>query len=109
MSNTANNKISKSDLVAYIAESLNTSKVSTDRFLNTFLDVVVELVCDGKDIKLTGFGTFAKSERKARDGVNPKTKARIKIPGYTTASFKVGKNFKEAVKASGTKGLIKKK
>jgi DNA-binding protein HU-beta len=109
MSKTPSNKISKSDLVSYLAESLNTSKINADRFLNTFLDTVVELVCDGKDIKLTGFGTFAKSERKARDGVNPKTKTKIRIPGYATTSFKAGKNFKEAVKASGTKGLIKNK
>jgi DNA-binding protein HU-beta len=109
MPNTANNKISKSDLISHLADSLNTSKVNAEKFLNAFFDVIVELVCSGKEIKLTNFGTFAKSERQPRDGINPKTKERIKIPSYTMASFKVGKYFKEAVKASGTTGLMKRK
>jgi DNA-binding protein HU-beta len=109
MSNIASNKISKSDLIAHLAESLHATKINTGIFLDAFLEAVVELVCEGKDIKLTGFGTFAKSQRRERDGVNPKTKTKIRIPAYSTISFKVGKNFKEAVKESGTKGLVKKK
>lgn len=102
-----NNKVTKSDLIAILAESFNTSKVNTDRILNTVLDTIVDLVCDGKELKLTGFGTFQKSIRKPRVGVNPKTKDKILIPSYANASFRVGKNFKEAVKSSGDKGLLK--
>jgi DNA-binding protein HU-beta len=103
-----NNKVTKADLVAILADSFSTSKINTDRILNTILDTIVDLVCDGKEIKLTGFGTFQKSIRKPRAGVNPKTKDKIIIPGYASAGFRVGKNFKEAVRDSGEKGLLKK-
>jgi DNA-binding protein HU-beta len=91
-------KLSKSDLVATLATKLTMSKVQTEKFLNAFLDTVVEEVVAGNDIKLTGFGTFYRAVRKARDGVNPKTKAKIKIPSYKTAGFKIGKNFKDRVR-----------
>jgi DNA-binding protein HU-beta len=94
------NKMSKSDLIAKIATILNVSKVQSEKNLNATLDAIVDLVCEGYDVKLTGFGTFYKATRKPRDGVNPKTKEKIKIAGYKTAGFKVGKNFKDAVKAS---------
>jgi DNA-binding protein HU-beta len=95
-----NVKLSKSDLVAKLATVLGISKVQSEKNLNATLDAIVNMVVDGNDVKLTGFGTFYKAERKARDGVNPKTKAKIKIAAYKTAGFKVGKNFKDAVKAS---------
>lgn len=95
------NKLSKSDLVAKIASDMAISKVQAEKSLNATLDTIVKLVCDGYDVKLTGFGTFYKATRKPRDGVNPKTKEKIKIAGYKTAGFKVGKNFKDSVKASG--------
>ncbi len=91
-------KLSKSDLVAKIATSLNVSKVQADKFVNAFIDTVVDEVCQGNDIKLTGFGTFYRAQRAARDGVNPKTKAKIKIAAYKTAGFKIGKNFKDKVR-----------
>jgi DNA-binding protein HU-beta len=95
-----NVKLSKSDLVAKLATVLGISKVQSEKNLNATLEAIVNMVVEGNDVKLTGFGTFYKAERKARDGVNPKTKAKIKIAAYKTAGFKVGKNFKDAVKAS---------
>jgi DNA-binding protein HU-beta len=96
----ANQKMSKSDLVAKLAIDLGISKVQAEKCLNSVIDNVVQMVCNGNDVKLTGFGTFYKAERKARDGVNPKTKEKIKIEGYTTAGFKVGKNFKDSVRGT---------
>ena len=94
------NKMSKSDLVARIATDVSVSKVQSEKFLNATLEAIVDLVCQGYDVKLTGFGTFYKATRAPRDGVNPKTKEKIKIAGYQTAAFKVGKNFKDSVKES---------
>ncbi len=96
----ANPKLSKSDLISKLAVDLGISKIQSEKCLNAVLNAVVDLVCQGNDVKLTGFGTFYKAERKARDGVNPKTKEKIKIAAYKTAGFKVGKNFKDAVRAS---------
>jgi nucleoid DNA-binding protein len=51
-------------------------------------------------VNITGFGVFKKITRKARKGVNPKTREAMQIPASTSVSYKVGKTLKEAVKSS---------
>jgi DNA-binding protein HU-beta len=47
---------------------------------------------------VSGFGTFAVSERKARTGRNPKTGEAIEIPASKSAKFKAGKSLKDELK-----------
>ena len=97
---TATNKVTKADLISIISDSLNISKSQTEKNLNTTLTTIVRLICEGKQVNLTGFGSFYYTDRKSRSGVNPKNKSRMMIPGYRAASFKVGKHFKDLVKVS---------
>jgi len=46
---------------------------------------------------ITGFGTFRTSVRRARQGVNPQTGAKIRIPESKSVSFKAGKTLKNSV------------
>jgi DNA-binding protein HU-beta len=46
---------------------------------------------------LVGFGTFSKVRRKAREGRNPQTGAKIKIKARNAVTFKPGKALKGAV------------
>jgi DNA-binding protein HU-beta len=46
---------------------------------------------------LIGFGTFGARKRKARNGRNPQTGAKIKIKAKTVPVFKPGKALKDAV------------
>jgi DNA-binding protein HU-beta len=48
---------------------------------------------------LTGFGTFEVRHRQAREGVNPQTRAKIKIEATNTPGFSASSTLKEAVKA----------
>lgn len=50
-----------------------------------------------KDEKFTypGFGTFVVRKRKARDGIDPRTREKIKIPASKTVGFKPAKAFKD--------------
>lgn len=58
--------------------------------------IAVELDA-GRDFMITGFGTFATRERKARTGRNPQTGDQLWIPARTVPTFKAGKNLKERV------------
>ena len=51
----------------------------------------------GNKVSLVGFGTFSVSERSARTGINPSTKATITIPAKTVAKFKAGAELSAAV------------
>src|SRR5271169_5274655 len=49
-------------------------------------------------IRIDGLGTFGVAHRKARNGVNPQTKAKIKIPASKAPKFRAAKALKDAVK-----------
>ena len=52
----------------------------------------------GERVTFQGFGTFEKTSRAARNGVNPQTGAAIQIPATEAPKFKAGTAFKMLVK-----------
>jgi DNA-binding protein HU-beta len=91
-------KVTKEDLTEVICKSTGCSKKAGNECLNSLLSEITKSLKTGKDVVLTGFGTFTVSKRKARTGRNPQTGAAIKIPAKTVARFKAGKALKDAVK-----------
>jgi DNA-binding protein HU-beta len=90
-------KVTKEDLVEVLAKKGCSKKDASD-YLNTVLDEIGDSLSKGKDVVLTGFGTFSVSKRKARTGRNPQTGATIKIPAKKVPRFKAGKGLKDTVK-----------
>ncbi len=88
----------KQDLVEALAKRANLSKNQAGECLNAVLDEITTSLKKGKDVTVTGFGTFSVSKRKARMGVNPRTGEKIKIAATKVPKFKAGKALKEAVK-----------
>ena len=71
------------------------SKKDADQFITTLLDTVKKAVKKGDDVSLVGFGTFTKTRRAARTGVNPATGEKIKIKAKTLPKFRPGKAWKD--------------
>lgn len=71
------------------------TKKDADHFINTLTEVVKKSVKKGEDVSLVGFGTFTKTRRAARMGVNPATGEKIKIKAKTLPKFRPGKAWKE--------------
>lgn len=91
--------MNKAELVAAIAEKAELSKKDSEKALKALIDAVTEeLKADGK-VQLVGFGTFEVAKRPAREGRNPQTKKKIKIPASKAPKFKAGKALKDAVNA----------
>ena len=89
--------MNKADLVAAIAEKSEMTKKDSEKVLQAFVDVVTEELTKGGKVQLVGFGTFDVSERKEREGRNPRTGTAMKIPASKAPRFKVGKALKDAV------------
>ena len=66
------------------------------------------LKSDGR-FSYPGFGTFTRKVRAAREGINPKTKQKIKIPETTTVTFKPASRFKDDLKGGAKKKAASKK
>ena len=77
--------MNKAELVAAMAEKAELSKKDAEAALKAFTGVVAEELKKGEKIQLVGFGTFEVSERSARTGINPSTKATITIPALLTS------------------------
>lgn len=91
--------MSKTQLIAAIAAKLGVSKRMANDMVNTLIEQIVTGVKKGGEVRLQGFGTFKKSHRKARTGVNPRNPVeKIKIPAMNVPTFKAGTDFKKAVR-----------
>jgi DNA-binding protein HU-beta len=67
------------------------------KYFGAFEGVVTEALKSGEEVRITGFGKFSVRERKAREGRNPQTGEKIKIPAQRVPVFSAGNAFKEAV------------
>jgi len=60
-----------------------------------FVSAVSDALATGDKITLVGFGTFSVAVRAQREGRNPRTGEKIKIPASKTVKFKAGKTLSE--------------
>ena len=90
--------MNKAELINAIAGETKMTKAQAERFLDTTLDTIKKTVKKGDEVKLVGFGTFAKAKRKARMGRNPQTGKAIKIPAAWHPKFRPGAEFKDLVR-----------
>lgn len=89
--------MTKTELVAKIAEKSGLTKADSDKALKGFTDSITEALKAGEKVQLVGFGTFETGVRSARDGINPATKEKIHIPESKTPKFKAGKALKDSL------------
>ena len=90
--------VNKDSLVHSVVEKTELSKKDVEAVLECIIDEITKELTSGNKVTLTGFGTFKVSNRAAREGINPQTKAKITIPAMTVPKFTAGKTLKEAVK-----------
>lgn len=90
----------KTDFIKAVAERTGISQKETRQTVDAALEVIAEALKNGQKVTLTGFGTFEVRQRQEREGVNPQTRAKIKIPATKTPGFSASSTLKEAVKGS---------
>jgi DNA-binding protein HU-beta len=90
--------MTKTELVSKLAEETNVTKKTAAAMLDTLVKTLQTGLKDGDKIRIDGLGTFAVADRKAREGVNPQTRAKMKIPATKVPVFRAAKALKDAVK-----------
>jgi DNA-binding protein HU-beta len=89
--------MNKTDLIDKIAGGAGITKTQAAAAIETMITGVTGALRKGERVTLVGFGTFAVSQRKARNGRNPQTGAVIKIAARKVARFAPGLELKKAV------------
>jgi DNA-binding protein HU-beta len=89
--------VNKTELIEEIAGRTDSSKAEAQRYVDTLEKVVTEVLKSGEEVQITGFGKFYVREQRAREGVNPQTKEKMRIPAQKVPAFSAGQGFKEAI------------
>lgn len=90
--------MNKTELIEKIAAA-GLTKVDAKKALDATTAAIKEALVAGDKVQLVGFGTFAVTERPAREGINPSTKEKITIAAKKVAKFKAGAELADAVNA----------
>lgn len=91
--------MTKSQLVAAIAENADMDKASANRALDALTKVVTEEVAAGGTVTLPGLGKFACRTRPERMVRNPATGEQLKKPADRVAKVTIAKALKDVINA----------
>jgi len=89
--------MTKAELQTALAEATQTDKKTAGIFLDTLSAIGYKAAKKNGEFVVPGFGKLVKQKRKARTGINPSTRQKIKIPAKTVVKFRVAKAAKDGV------------
>jgi DNA-binding protein HU-beta len=93
--------MTKQEFVDAVAERSGLTKRDAGAAVDAALGVIETALRNGESVAFTGFGKFQVSRRAERQGVNPRTGARVQIAAANVPKFSAGSRLKLAVNAGG--------
>lgn len=87
----------KGDVINAIAEQAGISKKEAAAAFDAFVSYISDTCQNGERCAIPGLGSFSVTERKAREGRNPRTKETITIPASKNVRFKAGKDLRDVL------------
>ena len=91
--------MTKTQLVAALAESAAMDKASANRALDALTEIVTKEVSNGGAVTLPGLGKFACRDRPERMVRNPATGEQMKKPADRVAKVTIAKQLKDVINA----------
>lgn len=89
--------MNKGEFIKAIAQKTNSTLKAATSFFDAYQGIIAAALKKGEKVALVGFGTYEARKRPARTGINPMTKAKIKIAATTVPVLKFGKSFKAEI------------
>ena len=89
----------KTDFIKVLKENVGVTLTNDQakEVYDVFTTILKDTVIAEKKLNLNGVGTFKVSNRKARTGINPKTREAIKIKASKSVGFKPNPTFKKGL------------
>jgi DNA-binding protein HU-beta len=87
----------KGDVINAIAEQAGISKKEATAAFDAFVGYISDSCQRGERCAIPGLGSFSVTDRKAREGRNPRTKETITIPASKNVRFKAGKDLRDVL------------
>ncbi len=96
--------MNKQDLVEALSERLEKSQKEASETIDALVDEIKKALAKGEAIRISGFGAFEQSMRKARLGRNPRTGEPVRISATRVVRFRPAADFKAIV--AGTRKAV---
>jgi integration host factor subunit alpha len=90
--------LTKIELANNIHEVLGFNKRESMDIIECFFEEMRNVLQQGKEVKLSGFGNFYLRDKSERPGRNPKTGKIIPVSSRRVVTFHAGQKLKEQVK-----------
>ena len=100
----ASKTITRPDLSEAIYRKVGLSRAESARLVEQVLGEISDTLAAGKDVKLSGFGTFIVRSKKERVGRNPKTGVVVPIEQRTVMVFKPSQVLKAHMNGEAVEG-----
>jgi DNA-binding protein HU-beta len=89
--------MTKSDLVETVAAAVRQPKRLVAETIELTFEQIARAIYQDERFCMPGFGTFSVRQRKARNGFNPRTNSRMKIPATRTIGFRPAPELKKGL------------
>ena len=90
--------LTKSDIVEDLNNEIGLNKREAKELVDMLFDDIKNLLSEGHEVKLSGFGNFQLRNKSPRPGRNPRTGEDVEISARRVVTFKSGQKLKESVK-----------
>lgn len=94
--------VTRADLADAVHQEVGLSRQDCAELVERTLEIVVEALERGEEVKLSGFGVFQVRDKRARVGRNPKTGEPAAIDPRRVISFRASQLMKAKVQAAHT-------
>jgi integration host factor subunit alpha len=91
--------LTKARMAELLFEELGLNKREAKELVELFFEEIRNVLADGEDVKLSGFGNFVLRHKNQRPGRNPKTGEEIPISARRVVTFRPGQKLKARVEA----------
>ena len=90
--------LTKSDIVQNLNNEIGLNKREAKELVDMLFNDIKNLLSEGHEVKLSGFGNFQLRDKASRPGRNPRTGEDVEISARRVVTFKSGQKLKESVK-----------
>lgn len=106
--NLGNSTVTKADLVEKVYQKIGFSKREASELVDLVFGSLKNVLTEGDNVKISGFGNFIVRQKKERVGRNPQTGQQIKISARRVLTFRPSQVLKAVLNGESTEGLIDK-
>lgn len=89
--------MTKSQLIERVAAAMRQPKKIVGDTIELTFEQIARAICESERFCMPGFGTFSIRQRKARNGFNPRTNKKMKIPATRTVGFRAAPELKKGL------------